>query len=662
MKSVKPDSEPQAITSFKQIGAYEVVNPTDSEGALHHKVGITQGTEEESETHRSFKFGEKFTFKQEVELHIVKLGFEQEFAFEQEFGSTDTTKHSTEVTAESELDHPAAPHGTTYYYVFQTHADLNFNYTVDLTAGLPGTAQSIRTPMARPLGISPARNHPCMGYLVAGGESAGKPGRVHGSLLALRAEADRQKLSPDSPILSQDQKAFLRGAPGFSMAASDRCPGFPAGYPSGFAYNAAASFHGRAAAGEQPISGIDWAPDLGGIVGCPYFHPFKAKRGPAPAPTGVSPCTVEPTPPHGAGSVFDAGEAPDAEVTEGDEGSNLILADSEPDGDVLRAGPGEFDILDGSEHPEALEGGPGTDVLMAEEGADELDGGAGDDTLDGGPGNDSLVDAEGNNSVSGGPGADSLETSAGALGGLLGDADDDELTMRGDASVAMLGGTGDDTYRLLGDATANTVTELPGEGVDTIVTSRRLRLPLHVERAEATGSKGVNLLGSDFEDETLVGAGGNDLLAGRVGSDAASGHGGDDEIHLEPFGLDLARGGSGADSFRVFVELSGQHGADFGRAASGHVIEDLDPGEGDRLVLPTTQFGKPLRALRDRLRVTRGGEANGNGPQLLFGSNSHLLSFDRDGRGGEAPISIAILQGHAKLPRKAIKIVTPRVR
>ena len=150
-----------------------------------------------------------------------------------------------------------------------------------------------------------------------------------------------------------------------------------------------------------------------------------------------------------------------------------------------------------------------------------------------------------------------------------------------------------------------------------------------------------------------------------MGSDAVSGRGGDDEIQLDASGLDRARGGKGADSFRVLADPPPApglpYGTDLGRATSAHVIEDLDPGEGDRLVLPTTRFGARLEALRDRLRVTRGSAARGSRPQLLFGARSHLLSFDRDGRGGAAPTTIAILEGHARLPRKAIEIVTPRV-
>jgi Ca2+-binding RTX toxin-like protein len=211
-------------------------------------------------------------------------------------------------------------------------------------------------------------------------------------------------------------------------------------------------------------------------------------------------------------------------------------------------------------------------------------------------------------------------------------------------------------------ATAGRVTELPREGTDTIVTrgDPRLTLPPNVERARAKGAGGVALVGSDTADEVLIGAGGDDTLAGRVGSDEVRGRGGDDEILLGAFGFDRARGGKGADRFRVLnappPDPKFPIGADPGSAASAHAIEDLDPSEGDRLILSTRRFGKGLSKLRDHLRVTRGAEARGDGPQLLFRGGSGLLSFDRDGRGGAEAMVIAILEGHDHVPRRAIEI------
>ena len=39
------------------------------------------------------------------------------------------------------------------------------NYTADLTFGRKNTAQALKTPLTRALGMSPARIQPCVGYL-----------------------------------------------------------------------------------------------------------------------------------------------------------------------------------------------------------------------------------------------------------------------------------------------------------------------------------------------------------------------------------------------------------------------------------------------------------------------------------------------------------------
>jgi hypothetical protein len=100
-------------------------------------------------------------------------------------------------------------------------------------------------------------------------------------------------------------------------------------------------------------------------------------------------------------------------------------------------------------------------------------------------------------------------------------------------------------------------------------------------------------------------------------------------------------------------------GLDLGRAASAHVITDLEAKRGDRLVLSPANFGKPLAELRKHMRITTGHHARGHGPQLVFNPRRHLLSFDRNGRHGTPPEVIAILRGHRQIQRKAIDIVKP---
>jgi hypothetical protein len=82
-------------------------------------------------------------------------------------------------------------------------------------------------------------------------------------------------------------------------------------------------------------------------------------------------------------------------------------------------------------------------------GNDLLTAGAGDDRLDGLAGNDQLAGLAGNDTLDGGEGNDTLDGGAG--------------------NDSMVGGLGDDLYRV--DSASDVVTELAGEGTDTLETT-----------------------------------------------------------------------------------------------------------------------------------------------------------------------------------------------
>ncbi|MGH3768419.1 MAG: Ig-like domain-containing protein [Pseudonocardiaceae bacterium] len=67
-------------------------------------------------------------------------------------------------------------------------------------------------------------------------------------------------------------------------------------------------------------------------------------------------------------------------------------------------GPGN--VLNGTDGPDLLLGGPGDDTLTGRRGNDLLCGGPGNDTLRGGAGNDALAGGDGNDILTGGQGAD----------------------------------------------------------------------------------------------------------------------------------------------------------------------------------------------------------------------------------------------------------------
>ena len=172
------------------------------------------------------------------------------------------------------------------------------------------------------------------------------------------------------------------------------------------------------------------------------------------------------------------------------------------------------DTLSGRSGDDVLNGGLGKDTLNGDEGVDTLDGGAGDDTLNGGAGNDLL---------NGGAGKDS-----------------------------MAGGAGDDQYDV--DDAGDSITELVGEGLDSVRSTINLTLGANLESLtlagaaalEGTGNELANVITGNEAANVLSGLAGNDTLFGRGGDDTLLGGAGDD-ILAGGAGADLLDGGEGFD-------------------------------------------------------------------------------------------------------------------
>jgi Ca2+-binding RTX toxin-like protein len=155
-------------------------------------------------------------------------------------------------------------------------------------------------------------------------------------------------------------------------------------------------------------------------------------------------------------------------------------------------GNGGDNTLTGNGGANTLAGGDGNDSLYGMAGNDRLEGGAGDDLLDGGAGNDTLA-----------------------------------------------GGAGDDVYVV--DSKTDTVTELAGEGRDTVQTSlTAYTLAANVENLFFTGTAAFTGTGNEL-DNLIAGGRGNDRLSGGAGNDTLAGGAGNDAL----------TGGEGADVFRL---------------------------------------------------------------------------------------------------------------
>ncbi|HEX5646844.1 MAG TPA: calcium-binding protein, partial [Nitrospira sp.] len=178
--------------------------------------------------------------------------------------------------------------------------------------------------------------------------------------------------------------------------------------------------------------------------------------------------------------------------------------------------------------PKTFIGTAGNDVLM---------GARGNDTLRGLGGQDTLYGKEGNDWLDGGSGSDTL-----------------------------VGGMGDDTYVV--NATGDVVTELAGEGLDTVRTSlSSYTLGAHLENLTLTG--GITSVGvGNALNNTLVGDAGSNLLSGGAGNDVLQGGA----------GIDALAGGTGNDLYQFF------------RGDGRDVIRDKDTtaGNQDRLAFGTT--------------------------------------------------------------------------
>ncbi len=234
--------------------------------------------------------------------------------------------------------------------------------------------------------------------------------------------------------------------------------------------------------------------------------------------------------------------------------------------------------------------GTGNDVeniITGNGGDDVLDGGLGIDTLIGGVGNDTYrVDNSGDvvteNAASGN---DTVESTANAYtlsgnietlnftgtGDFAGTGNAQANTIRGGAGNdvldgaggvdTMIGGLGNDSYVV--DAAGEVVTELAGEGTDTIRTTLAAYSLAALPNIEnltnigagafngtgnaannvMTGNIGVDTLNGGDGDDTLIGGGSNDILNGGNNNDTIDGGAGNDTMN----------GGAGNDTYFVDV-------------------------------------------------------------------------------------------------------------
>ncbi|PSF35819.1 hypothetical protein C7H19_15455 [Aphanothece hegewaldii CCALA 016] len=123
----------------------------------------------------------------------------------------------------------------------------------------------------------------------------------------------------------------------------------------------------------------------------------------------------------------------------------------------------------------------------------------------------------------------------------------------------LIGGTGNDTYII--DSTTDVITEVPGEGTDTIVSSvSYVMTDNYLNNLTLTGTSGINATGNSY-DNVITGNTANNILVGGGG-------------------LDTLTGGGGSDRFRFNAKSTGID-----------QIEDFSLSQGDRIEVSRSGFG-----------------------------------------------------------------------
>ena len=237
----------------------------------------------------------------------------------------------------------------------------------------------------------------------------------------------------------------------------------------------------------------------------------------------------------------------------------------------------------------------------------------------------------------------------------------------------MSGGLGDDVYYV--DDAGDVVTELAGEGSDSLYTSVNLTLTAGQEieflRANA-GATGLVLGGNDFDNriygaagndtitgdhgsDRLYGADGNDTLMGGGGIDRLFGNGGDDTLNggngndrlNGGTGMDQLTGGAGNDTFIFNAPLDGVTNVD---TILDYVVAD------DSIYLHQTYFGE-LAMGKLSASAFALDSATGLAAQIVYNTTTGALSYDNNGALAGGATQFAVLQGAPTLNANEFFIV-----
>lgn len=360
--------------------------------------------------------------------------------------------------------------------------------------------------------------------------------------------------------------------------------------------------------------------------------------------------------------------------------SQAQRADLSGDGSKLARGNIANALLHANDARALIEnaiGGSGNDSISGNATHNTLSGGAGSDTLNGLAGNDVLIGGPGADRLYGGDGYDTVSY-AGAqavkvdllTGGKAGDAAGDVYssieqvigTSYADelwgsaASDRLNGGAGNDLIDgrggadvLVGGAGADRLNG--GDGFDTITYAGAQAVVVDLlnggKLGDAAGdvySSIEQVIGTSYADhlwggnmaDRLDGSGGNDLLFGRDGND----------VMIGDAGSDILTGGGGNDTF-LFRQ----------RADFGDIIMDFQVRiDKVQFAAAALSHSLPAGALQAG-NFAQGSAAMSKAASFIYNPQSGVLSFDADGSGSQAPLTVTIFKNLPALSAGDILIV-----
>ncbi|HKY01944.1 MAG TPA: putative Ig domain-containing protein, partial [Burkholderiales bacterium] len=229
--------------------------------------------------------------------------------------------------------------------------------------------------------------------------------------------------------------------------------------------------------------------------------------------------------------------------------------------------------------------------------------------------------------------------------------DGNDKFIGGGGSDTFVGGTGNDYYVV--DSTGDAVTELAGEGSDTVETSLSYTLGNNVEDLVLTGTNNRtgtgnaldNALTGNSANNNLTGNAGNDALYGGAGTDTLNGGSGNDQLNGGS-AADTLTGGAGQDLF-VFSSFGG---------TNVDVITDFDIAE-DTFGLDDAVFTTIVPGALDPAMFVIGTAAGDADDRIIYNSVTGNLYYDADGSGGGAEVRFAQLDSGVALTAADFAIV-----